>query len=88
MLQLDYFLMEGTMVVKWVMLTLCKMLEFTNSLSLECTGIPQCVHLLCRTKTTCFGESNTCSVAVSVAAEQTHSRNVTGIPAATTQETC
>jgi hypothetical protein len=45
--------------------------EMSSMLSRECTGYASDVHLLCRTKTTCFGEPNMCSVAVSVAAEQT-----------------
>jgi hypothetical protein len=61
MLKLDYF-PEVENMVEWVMLTRCKMLEFTNTLSRECTGYTSYVYHLCRTKTTCFGEPNMCSV--------------------------
>jgi hypothetical protein len=60
MQKLDYF-PEVENMVELVMLITCKMLEFTNTLSRECTGFPQ-LRALVQKEDDCFGEPNMCAV--------------------------
>ena len=79
MLKLDYF-PEVENMVEWVMLTRCKMLEFTNTLSRECTGLPVTCTSCAEQRRPVLVNSTCALCAVSVAADHRH--NVTTAEAA------